>query len=79
MEPMSLSKSKSLWETYELEEEAVNDRENGDRPTDDIVDGFLDIFSLKEMRGLRTASIADCLTHTRVPLSTVEFILRLCS
>ena len=35
----------------------------------EIVEGFLAIFSLNERRGFLTASIAEFLIHTLVPLS----------
>ena len=42
---------------------------------EDVTEGVLLIFSLKERRGFRTASIADCLTQTRVPLLGVVMML----
>lgn len=47
-------------------------------PPPDVRDAFRVIFSLKERRGFLTASTADFLTHTLVPLVLIsEDILRL--
>ena len=75
MDPISLSLSKSRIDENEVTEPVPDVREHCLEKCDDndefpleMIEGFFAILSLNERRGFLTASIAVCLTHTRVPL-----------